>query len=351
MADLTDRPTWLIISVVILATIPVGATAGAASPQPPESYYGSVSINGQPAPEGVEIVARIAGELRGNITVKEAGSYGGPGAFEEKLTVNGSDGEEVRFYVAGLDTTTTDVLNPGDVTHLNLSASDEEPPTASAGSDITAAPGESVQFDASGSNDNGAIVRYDWAFGDGTTATGVSPTHTYDTAGSYDVTLTVTDAGGNTDQDTLTVTIESESDDDGGDDSGGGSGGTGGAGGGGAGASTPTPSPTPTASPTPTPTPTPSPSGDEPTATARSPTPTAVDTPTGGTETQPSTTTARTTRTGEGNETTAEATLIPVNTTTMARTTTETPGQPGFGHLASALAALTMIILFRRRSH
>ncbi|QXE30420.1 PKD domain-containing protein [Microbacterium sp. HSID17254] len=55
----------------------------------------------------------------------------------------------------------------------------------------------SVAFDASASSDpEGPIAGYAWDFGDGHTGTGVAPTHEYDTAGTYTVTLTVTDAGG-----------------------------------------------------------------------------------------------------------------------------------------------------------
>ncbi|MCX6662203.1 MAG: PKD domain-containing protein, partial [Euryarchaeota archaeon] len=49
-------------------------------------------------------------------------------------------------------------------------------------------------FDGSGSFDHeGSIVSYAWDFGDGTTATEVTTTHTYDVPGIYLATLTVTD--------------------------------------------------------------------------------------------------------------------------------------------------------------
>jgi chitodextrinase len=61
-------------------------------------------------------------------------------------------------------------------------------------------------FDASASNDNVGIVSYEWDFGDGTTATGQTASHTYSKAGVYNVTLTVRDAADNTNTDFVTVT-------------------------------------------------------------------------------------------------------------------------------------------------
>lgn len=55
--------------------------------------------------------------------------------------------------------------------------------------------GQPMQFDGSGSSDSqGHALTYDWSFGDGSTSTGVMPTHTYPAAGTYVVTLQVCDA-------------------------------------------------------------------------------------------------------------------------------------------------------------
>ena len=68
-------------------------------------------------------------------------------------------------------------------------------PTASFSSNVT---GTTAQFNAVGSTVSAGrtISGYTWDFGDGTTGTGVSPSHDYGAAGTYDVTLTVTDSAG-----------------------------------------------------------------------------------------------------------------------------------------------------------
>ena len=63
-------------------------------------------------------------------------------------------------------------------------------------------------FDGSGSSSNVAIATYSWTFGDGTTAEGAAIEHTYTTAGSYDVILTVTDANGQSANASIVITIK-----------------------------------------------------------------------------------------------------------------------------------------------
>jgi PKD repeat protein len=78
------------------------------------------------------------------------------------------------------------------------------PPVADAGAPYNGEVGAPIRFDGSGSS--GEIDSYRWDFGDGRFANGGKPTHTYDAAGYYAVTLSVTDESGLTDSDgTLAV--------------------------------------------------------------------------------------------------------------------------------------------------
>jgi len=61
------------------------------------------------------------------------------------------------------------------------------------------------------STDDGTIVTRSWDFGDGGTSTLQNPSHTYGSAGTYNVTLTVTDNGGLTDSETNAVTTTTSS--------------------------------------------------------------------------------------------------------------------------------------------
>ena len=82
------------------------------------------------------------------------------------------------------------------------------PPTANPGGPYAGFIGIPVQFNGSGSSDpNSDPITYGWNFGDGTTGSGVSPTHTYASTGTYTVTLRVEDnrGGSNTAQTTAQI--------------------------------------------------------------------------------------------------------------------------------------------------
>jgi PKD repeat protein len=66
----------------------------------------------------------------------------------------------------------------------------------------------SVTFNGSGSTDpEGGALTYSWAYGDGTTGSGVTATKNYTVNGTYTAVLTVTDSGGLTDTASTTITV------------------------------------------------------------------------------------------------------------------------------------------------
>jgi PKD repeat protein len=112
-------------------------------------------------------------------------TYGASGAFAVTLTVTDD---------AGATGTQQQVVNIVNV-----------PPAASF---TPACIALTCTFDGSGSSDvDGTIASHVWNFGDGTSGSGATVSHTYAGGGSYAVTLTVTDNGAATSSQTQTVTV------------------------------------------------------------------------------------------------------------------------------------------------
>jgi PKD repeat protein len=103
-------------------------------------------------------------------------TYASGGSYTVKLTVTDNEGAT------------------GSVTHpVNTSAPNQAPTAAfsSSCSDLT------CSFDSSNSSDpDGSISTRTWDFGDGSSSNDANPSHTYASAGSYNVQLTVTDNSG-----------------------------------------------------------------------------------------------------------------------------------------------------------
>ncbi|MEH0110276.1 PKD domain-containing protein [Tersicoccus sp. MR15.9] len=102
--------------------------------------------------------------------------------------------------------TVTDNRNAtGSVTKQVTVAAANQLPTAAFTSSVS---NLALSVDGSGSSDpDGSIASYAWDFGDGGNATGATANHTYTTAGTYTVGLTVTDDRGGTNTTTKQVSV------------------------------------------------------------------------------------------------------------------------------------------------
>jgi PKD repeat protein len=119
-------------------------------------------------------------------------TYTAPGVYDAKLTVTDADGDKDTRIVP---------ITVGEP--LNI------PPTAAIGTSGTEGIVPfTVSLSGSGSSDpDGSVVNYAWNFGNGQTATGENVQVTYNSVGTYTVTLTVTDNRGATGTATQQITV------------------------------------------------------------------------------------------------------------------------------------------------
>lgn len=145
-----------------------------------------VGQNGQTQAQGYDGYWRIGGD----------NTWGSSsGTFEGRM-------DEVAVYPTVLTPTAVE-------THFSLGTSGRVPNQAPKAAFTPTADFLTVAFDGSGSTDaDGTITGYAWDFGDGVQASGAQQSHTYAAAGTYPVTLTVTDDRGATNRTQQDVTVK-----------------------------------------------------------------------------------------------------------------------------------------------
>jgi len=181
-AGATSAPATTSVTVSVGLQPPVAVAGG--------PYSGSVGIpvafsgTGSQDPDGSIVSwAWNFGDGNSGSGPSPTHAYATGGTFTVTLTVTDND---------NLTDTATATVNITD-------GSGMQPPVADAGGPYTGTTGFAIPFDGSTSADpDGAIVSYDWTFGDGGSASGSQPMHAYAAAGTYTVTLTVTDDTGRT---------------------------------------------------------------------------------------------------------------------------------------------------------
>jgi len=125
---------WLIAILAVYMLLFTSFTAISADELPtiPIEFYGYVTINGEPAPVGTEIVAKLNCEDSGRIMLIEASKYGSQ--FNDKLQVNGTSGEigaDITFWVNNIKAQQANKYEPGGLELLNLTVITTEPTSSS----------------------------------------------------------------------------------------------------------------------------------------------------------------------------------------------------------------------------
>lgn len=125
------------ICAVLVMLFSLWATpVNAEVPALPHAFYGTVEIDGSPAPVGTQVEARGEGVilgLEGNpIVTTELGKYGGEGPLAPKLVVQGdiTDSATLTFYANGVAAVPTAEWHSGKVTELNLAVTASAAPLA-----------------------------------------------------------------------------------------------------------------------------------------------------------------------------------------------------------------------------
>ena len=142
--------------------------------------------------------ANIGTRLRAEFRLYTAGE---PGLYT--LTVAGATKAGYTFDPANSALLSEDI---------QIGSSGNQTPIAISNADVTSGSAPlDVNFDSDGSKDmDGTVVSYQWTFGDGASSNQPNPTHTYDYAGNYPATLTVTDDRGAKASNTVSIMVTEE---------------------------------------------------------------------------------------------------------------------------------------------
>ena len=95
---------------IAISTFLIFSTIGLAIPSPPNYFYGSVTVNGAPAPDGTTVTAKINGIDVKSTTTSE-GKYGySPSFFVPDTDPSTRPGSTISFFVNGVNTGQTSIF-------------------------------------------------------------------------------------------------------------------------------------------------------------------------------------------------------------------------------------------------
>lgn len=182
----------------------------------------TVSLSQNEAPVAVATASPTAGTVdlavifNGSGSTDDQGIVGYLWDFKDGFTSDQENPTHL-FETTGVfdvDFTVTDAQGLSDTDTVTITVNEingNMPPVAA----VSATPENGnipleVTFTGDDSTDDLAVVSYLWDFADGITSNEANPIHIFDKAGTYNVTLTVTDGEGLTDVETISIIVVSE---------------------------------------------------------------------------------------------------------------------------------------------
>lgn len=157
---------------------------------PPARYYGTATVNGAPARDGLTVRATVDGDTVAESTVTDGGYFG----YEDPLEVAAATGDEVVFHLEDAPANRSVAWATGDQRDVSFDVSYDDPfaNATLVGDEWT---NESARFSLT-EFESAYVTGLEWTFGDTGTASGAKVSHAYERDDRYTVTVTGTTLGG-----------------------------------------------------------------------------------------------------------------------------------------------------------
>jgi hypothetical protein len=118
MSSVASRLPLIFLALLICIAAPVSAL-----PPLPYELYGVITIDGEPAPAGTQITAKINDQIVGEFDAEFEGVYGGSGTFDKRLVINAEEtdiGQYITFWIGDRQAAQKTTMQAGISQNLDL---------------------------------------------------------------------------------------------------------------------------------------------------------------------------------------------------------------------------------------